>query len=269
MSVYSTGTTGTVGKYLNGITQSLDINLISPIEDFSKLKFNTGSCIIHLAGIVGNSNVSLDINHSFKVNVEGSIKLAKIALAQNVDKFIFVSTSHVYKPSDNLLNESSMLLPSSIYAYQKLWTELELKKIFAKQAEKLCIVRVFSILDWDVPDYSLGGGIKKLVYNDLHYKLINSSDIRDFLTPRKVAEVLLKIANISRLSGVVNLCSGNGTSIQDAVTRMLDESDLSIDRTKILTGNSENPYSVGDNSKLLSLIPELDLKWSPSKYLSN
>jgi hypothetical protein len=35
-------------------------------------------------------------------------------------------------------------------------------EVFKETSEKLCIVRVFSVLEWNLADYTLGGAIKNL-----------------------------------------------------------------------------------------------------------
>jgi len=177
-----------------------------------------------------------------------------------------VSTSHVYKPSSRVLTEESEIGPLNAYAEQKYEAEQAVREIFENNPSKFCIVRIFSVLDWNVRDFTLGGGIKRLAFADPNFELRNSDDVRDFLTPKRIAWVLLKIANEPRLTGTVNLCTGRGLTVRQAAIQMLTESGFNINLDRIHSGNSLIPFMVGDNLKLLSHIPNLGIEWSPSRF---
>ena len=156
----------------------------------------------------------------------------------------------------------SPLAPTNIYAEQKLEAEGLLQSIFASEAHRLCIIRVFSVLDWAVAPYTLGGAIRKLTNSD--FILSNASDIRDFLTPKSIAEAVYEIAMAGTQFGIVNLCSGSGISVGDAAKRMLSESGFLVSENQFSWEQGTNPYVVGDNSRLISRHPKLKLSWQPS-----
>ena len=139
-------------------------------------------------------------------------------------------------------------------------------EVFKETPEKLCIVRVFSVLDWDVADFTLGGAIKKLTISNSDFKLSNSDDVRDFLTPKLIADILIKISHNTSISGIINLSSSFGTTILEAARKMLAESGFEFPSTRVLPGNSNKPYIVGDNFKLISYFPNLELLWQPSIF---
>jgi len=219
---------------------------------------------LHAAAIVGPANVAKDLTLAYLINVKGTKRLAQFAKDTGVSKFVFVSTSHVYKNSSDMLNELSPTFPGNIYAEQKLEAEEEVGRIFFDCPEKLCIVRVFSVLDWDVAEFTLGGGIKKLVIPNSSFILQNGDDIRDFLTPKQVASCLIFITNQQFLSGIVNLSTGIGTSVHEAAKIMLEARGYKLPANRVMAGNSDYPYVVGDNSMLKKHLPRLDLKWQPT-----
>jgi nucleoside-diphosphate-sugar epimerase len=159
-------------------------------------------------------------------------------------------------------------VPSNVYAEQKLEAEKEISLIFQDCLEKLCIVRVFSVLDWDVAEFTLGGGIKKLISDDSDFKLNFVDDIRDFLTPYSIANSLISITKEALLTGIVNLSTGVGLTVKDAAKIMLEGSGYKLPANRIISGNSDYPHVVGDNSKLKAALPDLNLKWSPSSLLN-
>lgn len=266
-SIFATGVSGTIGKHFKNQVFAIDCDLRnSELKNIPNIK--KGDCILHSAAVVGPISVSKDIATSHKVNVKASKMLAEFAKNKEISRFIYVSTSHVYAQSNSLLTESNPTAPNNVYAEQKLEAEEEITSIFRDYPEKLCIVRVFSVLDWDVADFTLGGGIKKLTSNNLSFILNYGDDIRDFLTPQLIANTLISIANEARLTGIVNLATGTGITVRDAAKTMLEGSGYKLPTNRIISGNSDYPYIVGDNSKLKAALPDLNLKWNPSRLLN-
>jgi|LauGreSuBDMM15SN_2_FD.fasta_scaffold36997_2 nucleoside-diphosphate-sugar epimerase len=263
-TLYSTGSTGTIGKHLPKDVRPLVIDLSQGREKLGKINFRTESNLLHLAGIVGPAEVMKDVDYARTVNVLGTRDLAEEFLERSEGIFYYVSTSHVYAPSMELILESNPLGPSNIYAEQKLEGEIELQSVFRNCINRLCIIRVFSVLDWDTAPFTLGGAIRKLTDGASDFVLANASDVRDFLTPTAISKSLYEVASQGKLSGIVNLCSGIGTSVGDAAKRMLSESDFDGFEHRFAWGQSSNPFTVGDNSRLKNAHPTLDLTWQPS-----
>jgi nucleoside-diphosphate-sugar epimerase len=262
-SIFATGASGSIGKHFVDYVSKINLDLTKPIN-YSIPGIKPGDSILHAAAVVGATNVAKDVTTSYLINVKGSLKLAQYAKDLGISKFVYVSTSHVYAKSEVILTEKSPVQPNNIYAEQKLEAEQGIIQIFKDAPEKLCIVRVFSVLNWDVAEFTLGGGIRKLILPNSKFILSNSEDIRDFLTPRKVALCLISIAKNCYLKGIVNLSSGVGTSVKEAVRIMLVGSGYKVPEDRIIGGYSDFPYVVGDNSKIKSFIPNLNLIWDPT-----
>jgi nucleoside-diphosphate-sugar epimerase len=262
--IFATGKTGTIGRHLCDEITALAINL----KDSSFVEklplFSENDSLIHLAGIVGAQNVDSNPNLGHEVNVRATIRLAKHFREFSKGQFVYISTSHVYRPGPINLKEYAETDPISLYASQKLASENSLFEIFENEPSRLCVLRVFSILDWDVKPFTLGGGIQKLADKNSEYVLRFSDDVRDFLTPRSTAKIIEQIAVQGSLSGIVNLCSGVGLTIGQAAEKMLGSAGFEIPSDRVESGNSNIPYLVGDNSKLLEALPHLDLGWKPS-----
>ena len=265
MKVLTTGITGTIGRHLPNSVHPLNIDLAAFPSAKSFSDIGAMDHFLHLAGVVGTIEVEKDKNYSHTVNVNGATLLAEEFFKRSLGKFYYISTSHVYAPSSEKITEDAQTKPSSLYAEQKLMAESRICEIFASAPERLCIIRVFSVLDWDVAPFTLGGAVRKLTQPDSKFELINSDDVRDFMTPKTIAKSIFEIANSGNLYGIVNLSSGVGIKVGEAAIRMLQESGYQIPAARILPGNSVNPYVVGDNSKLLSTLPDLSLDWQPSK----
>ena len=264
ITLYSTGSSGTIGKHLPEYVLPINLDLSSKQEKFRSLKFENQANLLHLAGVVGPAEVQRDLEYSRSVNIAGTGFLAKEFIKKSEGIFYFVSTSHVYAPSEDLISEMSPLSPANIYAEQKLEAETLLQSIFKSAPNRLCIIRVFSVLDWDVAPYTLGGAIRKMAKVDSDFVLSNSSDVRDFLTPKAIAKALLEIASASTHFEIANLCSGTGISVGEAAMKMLSESGFEIVESKFSWGRSAIPSLVGDTSLLISRHQTLELSWQPS-----
>jgi len=259
------GSTGTIGRHLPSTSVPVSVDLSNPKEIVSKPIFGKKDNFIHLAGIVGEAEVRKNADYSYQVNVVGTTLLAKKFIMESSGVFYFASTSHVYEKSLQPISEQAPINPMSEYAKQKYEAENKLIELFKAFPEKLCIVRIFSILDWEVSELSLGGAIRKLANKAQGFSLQNCDDVRDFLTPHRAAEVIYLMGSEGKISGIINLCSGQGISVGTAAARMLTCSGFEVPSHKFVAGESTNPFLVGDNRRLKSFYPKLELTWRPSR----
>ena len=101
--------------------------------------------IIHLAGRahILNEQITDSLSEFRKVNVEGTLQLARLALDKKVKRFIFMSSIGV-NGSVTLqqpFTEDALPQPHADYAVSKLEAEQELKKLFAGSDTELVIIR--------------------------------------------------------------------------------------------------------------------------------
>ena len=260
-----TGKSGTIGRYFPTNTYSFKSDLTSDFSKELKLISKSNFTIIHCAGIVGNSSVMKDSNHSYLVNVTSTIELARLSLSMGIKKFVYVSSSHVYESSSSIIDEGAKISPLNQYAHQKREAEVKLLEVFKDYPQQLLIARVFSLLDWGMKPATLGGAVEKLLngeISDIH----NGEDQRDFLTPRSTATILHLLAN-SEASGILNVCSSKATKIKDAVAYMFKQRNRLDLLDQVHEGNSETPFIVGNNLELKKHLNHQDLTWKPQLNL--
>lgn len=101
--------------------------------------------IIHLAGRahILNEQTTDPLSEFRKVNVEGTLQLARQALDKKVKRFIFMSSIGVNGSltSQQPFTEDAAPQPHADYAFSKLEAEQELKKLFAGSETELVIIR--------------------------------------------------------------------------------------------------------------------------------
>ncbi len=257
MSVYATGTTGTIGQHLKNV-----IPLRGRLYPYTLTLDQTDNLtsVLHLAAIVGSDQVNADIDYARKVNVDGTIKLAEEVFNNSNAKFVFASTSHVYEPSDRILTEDSNIKPHSNYAFQKFEAEEACREIFRNNSERLLILRVFSVLGWSCGPKSLAASIIRQI-NEPNSKVIkNGNDIRDFLSPKQIALISLQLCQNVSAHGIVNICSGMGRTVASAARQFSGE-DASCEE-----GKSQIPFIVGDNERLKKFLGVDQLRWDLDDY---
>ncbi len=135
MKILITGSSGMVGRELKKILTKhtiveFDSNLKDNIlnETQLKKKMNGINCVIHLAGIIDNSNPNL-----WETNVEGTKKVLQSAINAKAKKFIFMSSTGVYGTNNKLINEKTSPCPENEYEKSKL----EGEKIVLAKGEKI------------------------------------------------------------------------------------------------------------------------------------
>lgn len=155
MNILITGTSGFIGKHLlnflrhSGNNLSILVRVMSKSPGWAGLNVYQGDIcgseisafcrekdvVIHLAGIAHAPfflNFIGGINAK-RINIEGSLNLAKCARENGVKRFIYISSVKVN--GDNTFvgarfTADDVPLPQDSYARQKLQVESELKKIF-------------------------------------------------------------------------------------------------------------------------------------------
>ncbi len=259
MRILMTGGTGTIGSkfQLPRSNFDFDLNDETKVRKWVTTNKSKSNRLVHLAAVVGEQQVQKNLDYSYKVNVESTIKLGELALESGIEKFFYISTSHVYKCKSVALAEEDELSPQNQYAEQKLQAEQGLKRVFSENSEKLTILRVFSVLDLGTSAYTLGGVVTKAINSKLKCKIRNASDVRDFMTPTSVAQAIETCVKTNLKGGTYNICTGRGQTIKEAVTKLLQVNQLSPSNINFEEGFSQSPKVVGSNSKVLREIPNL------------
>ena len=269
MTLYATGCTGTIGRHFPSKIVPIEQRLESNLKSFLKLRFQPTDIVIHAGARVGVAKVAQSLEDSFQINVIGSRHLALAALQSNISKFVYISSCHVYKFGKDFISENDEVGPANYYAEQKYLGEQEVLKVFQEYPEKVCIIRVFSLLGWDMPRDSLGGAVNRILQSETNFQLLNGDDVRDFQTPIQVAHTIAKVAENPLAEGIVNLCSAAGLKVSDAARSLmkLDNRFNSRMLDNVKTGTSKVPRIVGDNRKIKSLVPVMDLEWKFAPFV--
>jgi len=104
------------------------------IRDINSINFQSIDAIIHLAALSNDPLGFLNPDITMEINFKSSVKLAKLAKKNKIEKFIFASSCSGYGINKiGMVNEDSLLNPLTTYAKSKVLTEHEISKLGSKQ----------------------------------------------------------------------------------------------------------------------------------------
>ena len=183
--------------------------------------------LIHLAGPNIHSS-SYDPENIIRYHVKLTERLLRAAKSNNLKKFIYLSTIHVYgKNLKDMVTEKTKPIPVHPFAEAHLAAE----KILSAQADNVSVIIIRCSNSFGIP-YFENEKCWKLVVNDLCRSvfqngklIINSSgqDYRDFISVGDVVQAihyLLELNNVKGIDDIYNLGSSRTTSIIDIAKKI-------------------------------------------------
>ena len=223
-----TGYRGSIGrefpKNCQKLYTRLEDSIVKMFIEINKLKIKPHT-LVHLSALVSTQECEKNSKKAFELNVEGAKKWYKAAKLSGVKNFLFISTSHIYKPINSYNVYTNTFFkkdPKGIYGKTKL--EAEKKLIFLSKIKgypKLTIVRVFSVYSFNARKgfliHDLLNRKKKKDYSTL--KGLNLQ--RDFLSTERIAQNILKICKKEKKKNLYQICSGKSKSIEKVCIEIL------------------------------------------------
>jgi nucleoside-diphosphate-sugar epimerase len=102
-----------------------DAQIVRDIRDVTEADVKGIDAVIHLAGLSNDPMGELNPGLTYDINLEGTLKLARLAKAQGVSRFVFASSCSIYGAAGSAgqLDETAPLEPVSAYAVSKARAE--------------------------------------------------------------------------------------------------------------------------------------------------
>ena len=168
-------------------------------------KFVRGcTAIIHLAGIAHSSlRTEAEKQNSYKVNVDGTRIVLNAALRHGVQRFVLVSTAHVYAACSALdIDESAPVAASSYYSFTKIEAE-SLVREAAELGMEVVIAR---------PCLIYGPGVRfnldrmmRGIDHGYYFHISGRNPMRSFLSVENAVRALTHLAGKDVAPGTYNL----------------------------------------------------------------
>jgi dTDP-4-dehydrorhamnose reductase len=116
-----------------------NLNLLDYGEVFEVFKMLKPDMVIHTAAITATLDCENDPREAYKINVDGSLNLAKAA-RKNGSKMLFLSSEQVFNgnPEDGPYSEDDTPVPNTIYGETKLKAE----ELLREEIQNLWILRL-------------------------------------------------------------------------------------------------------------------------------
>jgi nucleoside-diphosphate-sugar epimerase len=226
---------------------------------------NTATLIlVQLAAKVSVAECEADPEAARHVNVDATVAtfeaFADWCHAAGVSpRLVYVSTGHVYAPPPpgRRVSEGDGVAPRSVYAATKLEAEKALSAVGRRIGVDVLVARVFGLLAPGQPSgYLLPSLIRRVRDGDVE-AIPGLSFGRDYLDARDVCRHLTDLAQLP-ITDIVNVCSGEVTTVRDVLDAVIDRVVEDDDRRHKLRGRASEaegrptdiPWLVGDPTRL-------------------
>lgn len=246
--VLVTGASGFIGSHLvkrllkeNAdvhiiLRKSSDLNRLSEVEN--KIMINYGNItdynfvretintlkpkkIFHLAGYLKRDTSLESLKINIKINFFGTLNILKSLQGENIERFIFISTSEGYIPGKPPFREEQKRSPISPYSASKICAE-NLCELFSNTYKiPVVILRPFQV-------YGSGQGRGMIIpdmilslLNDIPIKITKGEQTRDFIHIDDVVESLILAAvKKGAIGQTFNVCSGVEYKVKDLALKI-------------------------------------------------
>ena len=240
-----TGSTGFIGKRLLGLlrTTTYDVRLLtrSKVNNYDsvicnlskdripKQAFESIDSVIHLAGLAHDIKYSSkDKNLYHAVNVDATVKLARLAVENSIKQFVFVSSVKAggFPLSKNHESESKQNLNEEVYGISKRMAEIELLKIAKESGMGVSIIRPSLVYGPEVKGnlHLMLSGIK----NGWFPPLPETNNKRSMIHVDDLVRAILMVANDDRANGeIFNVTDGtpySSSKIYDTMCNVIGKS---------------------------------------------
>ena len=247
--------------------RNIVIDLNDRIQTHEKLKDASFDVVVHLAGeSIATTDGGEDLS-VYRSNVVGLTNLLEsLDKTENLKKFIFFSTSHVYSKTQPNLTLDTEIKPESPYAISKSMCELLLYGVQKKYNFSAFILRCSNIYgDSDPNSERIVPTIVNSLKKDLVAELKSPLDTgRDYLNFRDLNDLLEKILDKDVEKGVYsafNVGSGVVTKIEEIIkiSEEITGTHLKIKNLGGKIGGDQFALDISKTSEAFDWMPRISM----------
>ena len=221
--------------------------------------------IIHLAAKTNITESAIHQDKIEKINVNGTINVARCCIENNVKKIIFSSSAAVYGDSKVPTTENTKTNPMSPYGISKLLAENEIKRMAENKIEYV-ILRLFNVYGkrQNKQHTDVISNFVENISKDKPFVIYgNGEQVRDFISIKDVVSAFHCAMKINS-NGIYNIATGKSISINELSEIFLDMSKTKINIKYESAKKTDIKYSKADITlakKELGFKPKINLKY--------
>jgi nucleoside-diphosphate-sugar epimerase len=117
------------GYHLYAWEPPVDKQIRKDIRHIEAEDFDNIDVVVHLAALSNDPLGELQRDLTFDINYKASVRVAELAKAQGVSRFVMASTSSLYGVAEDKVHEESPLNPLTAYAESKMLAEQEIMQM--------------------------------------------------------------------------------------------------------------------------------------------
>ena len=217
--------------------------------------FNQPDALIHLAW-EGLPNYKAEFH--LQDNLPGHFSFLKNLIDHGLRDITITGTCFEYGLQEGCLTETMAVFPSNPYAQAKNKLREQLEAYQAETPFVLKWPRLFYMYGKGQNSNSLLSQLQAaLDRGDRSFNMSPGDQLRDYLPVEEVARYLVKIAGQSKVTGIINCCSGRPVQVKQLVQQYLEEKKASIELNLGFYPYSDiEPRNFWGDTKKLKTIPD-------------
>lgn len=249
-----------------------DKNALNEIFNENKIK-----AVIHIAGYKSVEE-SMENPEKYSDNITGTKNLLDSMVKHKVKKIIFSSSAAVYGlPTENVVTENSPLTPINVYGMTKVECEKLLEEYNRKLGVNYISLRYFNVagdggLNYIDPDAKnifpiimevITGKRDKFTIFGNDYNTKDGTCVRDYIDVNDLVEAHI-LALKTNYTGIINLGSGKGFSVQEVVDAFISASGKGFKYEFGSKRKGDPDILIASNKRAKDI-----LSWTPKKDIND
>jgi len=222
--IYITGSHGGIGSDLVDLLKEKKITYHESISDitdrnsiFKEIETIKPDIVVHLAAMVGTKDCEEVPRQAVKTNVEGTLNVVEAAKSVGA-KFVYFSTTAIYKPGTNPIKEDSPIAPYTIYGKTKLWGE-EIAKTYIPKNDLLIIRPCFGF--GGRTDVSMLGALIRSHYTHKYVNLLlDMVNLKDYTYVRNITNYVYLLIEKNAFGNDFNISQGEARPYSEVIQKL-------------------------------------------------
>jgi dTDP-6-deoxy-L-talose 4-dehydrogenase (NAD+) len=250
MKIAVTGANGFIGRHVVAELERRSIHLVLVVRSSSEISplfekhivvpidlkeppanafdlMGQPDVLIHLAWAGLPNYNSL---HHFAEELPAQYRFLRDLVECGLKKLVVTGTCFEYGMQFGPLNENLETRPDNPYGFAKDTLRRQLQYLQKVKTFNLTWARLFYLYGEGQAENSLLSQLKKAAKRgDKEFNMSGGEQLRDYLPVSEVAKYLVSLAMMTRDNGILNICSGNPTSVRSLVEGWIKDNNWSID----------------------------------------